>query len=71
LPSMTLKSSWVEVTAMAPRIRQIEQVQRRAEANPRVSVAVNRTAPQWQEPVSVTDSLDAVSITPRPSPTRL
>jgi hypothetical protein len=39
-------ASGVDVTATAPRIRQIEQVQRRAEAKPSVNVAVNLTAPQ-------------------------
>jgi hypothetical protein len=40
------KASGVEVTATAPRIRQIEQVQRLAEAKPCVSVAMNFTEPQ-------------------------
>ena len=64
------KSSGVEVTATAPRIRQIEQVQRRADAKPSVSVTVNFTAPQWQAPLSVIGSFDVVSIKPRPSPAR-
>jgi hypothetical protein len=64
------KASGVEVTATAPRIRQIEQVQRRPEAKPLVSVTVKRTAPQWQAPSSVTGSLELVSITLRPSPAR-
>jgi hypothetical protein len=34
------------VTAIAPRMRQIEQVHRRADANPFVKVTVNLTAPQ-------------------------
>jgi hypothetical protein len=48
----------------------MEQVQRRAEAKPSVSVVVNFTAPQWQEPLRVTGSADDVSITRRPFPTR-
>src|SRR5690349_12763408 len=56
------KPSCVDVTATAPRIRQIEQVQRRAEAKPSGSSAVNFTAPQWHEPSRVTGSLDARSI---------
>jgi hypothetical protein len=56
------KASGVEVTATAPRIRQIEQVHRRAEAKPSVSVTVNRTAPQWQAPLRATGSEEAVSI---------
>jgi hypothetical protein len=64
------KFSGVDVTATAPRIRQIEQVHRRAEAKPSVKVVVNFTAPQWQEPLSVTGSAERVSITPRPSPAR-
>src|SRR5437016_7756615 len=38
-------------TAIAPRMRQYEQVQRRAEPSPSVSLAVNRTPPQWQAPL--------------------
>src|SRR2546430_9537011 len=38
-------------TAIAPRMRQYEHVQRRAERSPSVSLAVNRTAPQWQAPL--------------------
>src|SRR5436853_7864125 len=38
-------------TAMAPRMRQYEHVQRRAERSPSVSLAVNRTPPQWQAPL--------------------
>jgi hypothetical protein len=56
------KSADVEVTATAPRIRQIEQVQRRAEANPSVSVTVNRTAPQWHAPLNRTGCDDLQSI---------
>jgi hypothetical protein len=41
-----LKSCGVEVTAIAPRIRQIEQVQRRADAKPLVNVTESLTAPQ-------------------------
>jgi len=41
-----VKSLSVEVTATAPRIRQIEQVHRRADARPSGSRAVNFTAPQ-------------------------
>jgi hypothetical protein len=67
---MIRNSAGVDVTATAPRIRQIEQVHRRAEVKPWVSVVVNFTAPQWQEPLSMTGSLEAVSITPRPSPAR-
>jgi hypothetical protein len=63
-------ASGVDVTAIAPRIRQIEQVQRRAEAKPFVRVAMNFTAPQWHEPFRVTGSLEVVSITRRPSPAR-
>jgi len=48
------KSAGVDVTAIAPRIRHMEQVHRRAEAKPSVSVTVNLTAPQWQEPSTVT-----------------
>ena len=55
-----------DVTATAPRIRQIEQVQRRADAKPSVSVTVNFTAPQWQEPLRVRGSDEAVSIMRRP-----
>jgi hypothetical protein len=43
---MIWKASGVDVTAMAPRILQMEQVQRRADANPMVSVTRNRTDPQ-------------------------
>jgi hypothetical protein len=57
-----------DVTAIAPRIRQIEQVQRLAEAKPSVNVVVNFTAPQWQAPLSVTGAVDDVSIKPRSSP---
>jgi len=32
-------------------MRQYEHVQRRAERSPSVSLAVNRTAPQWQAPL--------------------
>jgi len=45
-PWVIRKFSGVDVTATAPRILQIEQVHRRAEAKPSVSVAVNRTEPQ-------------------------
>src|SRR5437667_9018735 len=38
-------------TAIAPRMRQYEHVQRRAERSPSVSLAVNRTPPQWQAPL--------------------
>jgi hypothetical protein len=66
-----IRKSWgVDVTATAPRIRQIEQVHRLADANPSVSVALNFTAPQWQAPLSVTGSLDEVSIKRQPSPAR-
>lgn len=61
---VTRKSAGVEVTATAPRILQIEQVQRRAEAKPSVRVTVNWTAPQWQAPLSVIGSSELVSITP-------
>jgi hypothetical protein len=60
----------LHVTATAPRIRQIEQVHRRAEASACGNSAVNFTAPQWQEPLSVIESVDVVSIKPRPSPVR-
>jgi hypothetical protein len=46
------------------------QVQRRADANPWVRVAVNLTAPQWQEPLRLTGSLLLVSVTPPLSPAR-
>jgi len=65
-----LKFSGVDVTATAPRIRQIEQVHRRAEAKPSVKVVVNFTAPQWHEPSSVTGSDEEVSITLRLSRAR-
>jgi hypothetical protein len=40
------KASGVDVTATAPRILQIEQVQRMADAKPSVRVSANLTAPQ-------------------------
>jgi hypothetical protein len=61
-PCVMMKFSGVDVTATAPRIRQIEQVQRLADANPLVSVAVNLTAPQWQAPLRVTGSEEPVSV---------
>jgi hypothetical protein len=66
-----VKCAGLDVTATAPRIRQIEQVQRRAEAKPPVSVATNSTAPQWHEPFTVTGSEELASITRRPSPARV
>jgi hypothetical protein len=51
-------------------MRQIEQVQRRAEAKPPVSVTVNLTEPQWQAPLKVTGSFDFASIKPGPSAAR-
>ena len=70
-PSLIRKCSSVDVTAIAPRIRQMLQLQRLAEEKPNGSVAVNFTAPQWHEPLSVSGSLAAVLITPRLSPARL
>jgi hypothetical protein len=64
------KLSPVELTATAPRIRQMLQLHRRAEAKPWISVVVNFTAPQWQDPLRVIGSEDVVSITPEPFPTR-
>jgi hypothetical protein len=46
------------------------QLHRRAEAKPWISVVVNFTAPQWQDPLRVIGSEDVVSITPEPFPTR-
>jgi hypothetical protein len=43
-------------------MRQIEQVHRRADANPFVKVTANLMAPQWQAPFNLTGSEDAVSI---------
>src|SRR5438270_11311923 len=60
------KSPGVDVTATAPRIRQIEQEQRRAEAKPSVSLTVNCTAAQWHAPSRVTDSGELASIKRRP-----
>jgi hypothetical protein len=53
---------------MAPRILQIEQVQRLADPKPSVRVTANLIAPQWQAPLNVTGSLDRISIKPLPSP---
>jgi hypothetical protein len=64
------KLSAVELTATAPRIRQMLQLQRRTEAKPWISVVVNFTAPQWQDPLRVIGSEDVVSITPGLSPAR-
>jgi hypothetical protein len=52
---------WVEVTATAPRMRQIEQVHRLAEASPKGNSAVKPTAPQWQAPLRVMRSVEDVS----------
>jgi hypothetical protein len=40
----------------------MEQVQRLADARPKGSSAVNLTAPQWQEPSTVTGSAEPVSM---------
>jgi hypothetical protein len=61
------KASGADVTATAPRIRQMEQVQRLADAKPSVSVSANSIAPQWQAPFTVTGLLERVSINPPPS----
>src|SRR5437764_15397716 len=66
-PWVMRKLSMLPVTATAPRMRQTEQVHRRAEARPCGSSAVNFTAPQWQEPLRVIGSDDLVLITVPPA----
>jgi hypothetical protein len=46
-PAEILKSSSRAKTITAPRIRQIEQLQRSSLANPSESCASKRTLPQW------------------------
>src|SRR5581483_7465063 len=50
---MMLMASSAADTATAPRMRQYEHVQRRADPNPSVSVTVNCTLLQWQAPLTV------------------
>src|ERR1700754_4796894 len=60
--SMVMPSSSAD-TATAPRMRQYEQLQRRAVRRPSVSLTVKRTVPQWHEALDsvMSGSIDAPS----------
>src|SRR6201991_70402 len=64
--SMVMPSSSAD-TATAPRMRQYEQLQRRAVHRPSVSLTVKRTVPQWQEALDsvMSGSIDTPSVRDR------